>query len=126
MKALLVQHKLQQALQDLSTLGSSITDVQKREMQENAFSIIVLYLADNVLRQIDGVEMAFGAWNKLEELFLAKSLSNRILLKERFFAFRMDSSKGLQQNLDEFKKITISLASMDDENIVDESQAIIL
>ena len=25
------------------------------------------------------------AWNKLEELFMAKSLTNQILLKERFF-----------------------------------------
>lgn len=49
-KALLVQHKLQFALQDPSTLGSSITDVQKKELQESAFSIIVLYLADNVLQ----------------------------------------------------------------------------
>ena len=29
-------------------------------MQESAFSILVLYLADNVLRQIDGEETAFG------------------------------------------------------------------
>ena len=87
MKALLVQHKLQLALQDPSTLGSSVTDVQEKEMQENAFSILVLYLADNVLRQIDGEETAFGAWRKLEELFMAKSLTNRILLKERFFGF---------------------------------------
>ena len=33
-------------------------------MQESAYSIIVLYLADNVLRQIDGEETTFGAWNK--------------------------------------------------------------
>ena len=84
MKALLVQHKLQHALLDPSTLGSSVIDVQKREMQESAFSIIILYLADNVLRQIDGEETAYGAWNKLEELYMTKSLTNRIMLKEKF------------------------------------------
>ena len=31
---------------------------------------MVLYLVDNVLRQIDGEETAFGARNKLEELFM--------------------------------------------------------
>ena len=56
MRALLVQHKLQLALQDLSTLRSSVTDVQKKEMQENTYSILVLYIANNVLRQIDGEE----------------------------------------------------------------------
>ena len=34
--------------------------------------------------------------------------------------------QNLEQNLDEFKKIAISLASVDDEKIGDESQAIIL
>ena len=38
----------------------------------------------------------------------------------------MDPTKNLEQNLDEFKKIAISLASIDDEKIGDESQAIIL
>ena len=32
MRALLVQYKLQMALQDPRTLGSSITDVQKKEL----------------------------------------------------------------------------------------------
>ena len=38
----------------------------------------------------------------------------------------MDSGKSLEHNLDEFKKIAISLASIDEERIGDESQAIIL
>ena len=89
LRAMMVHHKLQMALEDPSTLPSSVTDVQKKEMQESAYSIIVLYLADNILRQINGEEIAFGAWNNLEELFMTKSLTNRILLKKRFFGFQM-------------------------------------
>ena len=95
-------------------------------MQDSAFSILVMCLANNVFRQIDREETAFGPWNKLEELFMAKSLTNQILLKERFFGFHMDLAKSLEQNLDEFKKIAISLAFVDDEKIGDESQAITL
>ena len=79
-----------------------------------------------MLRQIDGLDTTFEAWNKLEELFMAKLLTNQILLKEKFFGFHMDPSRNLEQNLDDFKKIAISLASIDDEKIGDESQAIIL
>ena len=61
LRAMMLQHKLQMALEDPSTLPISITNVQKKEMQESAYSIIVLYLADNVLRQIDGEETTFGA-----------------------------------------------------------------
>ena len=57
---------------------------------------------------------------------MERSLTNRILLKERFFGFHMDPGKNLEQNLDQFKKIAISLASIDDEKLRDESQAIIL
>ena len=53
----------------------------------SAFSIIVLYLADNVLRDIDGEETTYGALNRLEELFMKKSLTNKIMLKEKFFGF---------------------------------------
>lgn len=49
-----------------------------------------------------------------------------MLLKERPFGFKMDAAKTLEQNLDNFKKIAITLASVDDKRIGDESQAIIL
>lgn len=109
------------ALLDPSTLASTVTDLQKKEMQENTYSIMFLYLVDNVLRQIDGEKTTYGAWNKLEELFMTKSLTNRILLKERFFGFRMDQGKNLEQNLDDFKRIAITLSSIDDEKIENKS-----
>ena len=57
---------------------------------------------------------------------MTKSLTNRIILKERFFGFHMDPGKNLEQNLDDFKKIAIALASVDEDKIGDESQSIIL
>ena len=121
MKALLLQYKLQLALMDPSTLPSIVIDFQKKQLEENAYSIIVLYLVDNVLHQIDEEETTFGVWNKIEDLFMRKSLTNKILLKERLFGFHIGPGKTLEQNLDEFKKITISLASVDDEKIGDDS-----
>ena len=61
--------------------------------------------------------IGYGIWNKLEELFMTKSLTNRIMLKEKFFGFHMDSTKNLEQNLDEFKKIAIALASINEDKI---------
>ena len=63
---------------------------------------------------------------KLEQLYLTKSLTNRILLKEKNFGFKMVRAKNLDQNLDDFKKIAITLASIDDEKIGIKSQALIL
>ena len=48
------------------------------------------------------------------------------MLKEKFFGFHMDIAKNLEKNLDDFKKIAIALASIDEDKIEDESQTIIL
>ena len=87
--------------------------------------MLILNLADNVLRQIDEENTALKVWNKLESLYMVNSLSNKIYLKEQLFGFKMDPSKNLEENLDKFKKITVSLANID-EKISDENQAIII
>ena len=104
---------------------SLIKSLEKQEILENAYTLLILNLVDNVLCQVDEEDTALKVWNKLESLYMLKSLSNKIYLKEQLFGFRMDPSKNLEENLDEFKKITVALANID-EKISDENQAIIL
>ncbi|TXG62727.1 hypothetical protein EZV62_009721 [Acer yangbiense] len=100
---------------------------KKNDMLEMALGTIILNLSDNVLREVNDETTACDVWNKLESLYLTKSLTNKIYLKERLFSFKMDASKGLGQNLDEFKKMTIELANAGDkEKLSDENEAIIL
>ncbi|TXG72862.1 hypothetical protein EZV62_001441 [Acer yangbiense] len=92
-----------------------------------ALGTIILNLFDNVLREVNEETTAYGVWNKLESLYMTKSLTNKIYLKERLFGFKMDPSKSLGQNLDEFKKMTIELANTGEkEKLNDENEAIIL
>lgn len=90
-----------------------------------AFNIMILYLADNVLRQVNDIESAPELWKKLDKLYLSKSLTNKILLKERFFGYRMESSKTVEENLNEFNKICLDLTNSG-EKIESENQPIIL
>uniref|UniRef100_A0A1J3CMC1 Retrovirus-related Pol polyprotein from transposon TNT 1-94 n=1 Tax=Noccaea caerulescens TaxID=107243 RepID=A0A1J3CMC1_NOCCA len=66
---------------------------------------------------------AMDMWRALEEEYQAKSLPNRIYLKQQFASFRMDESKDLEQNLDIFLKLIADLASLK-ITISDEDQAI--
>ncbi|KAK0606563.1 hypothetical protein LWI29_000689 [Acer saccharum] len=92
-----------------------------------ALSTIILSLSDNVLREVNDEKTTCNVWKKLESLYLTKSLTNKIYLKERLFGFKMDASKGLGENLDDFKKMTIELANAsEDEKLSDENEAIIL
>ncbi|XP_022157856.1 uncharacterized protein LOC111024471 isoform X3 [Momordica charantia] len=58
MKALLVQQKVAKALDDPSKLAGAKTAEEIVELQEIAFSSIILHLADNVLRKIHDAKTA--------------------------------------------------------------------
>lgn len=111
MKALLLQQKVAKALLDPSMLPTTMTAEQKDEMYEIVFSSIILHLSDNVLRRVSKIEKVTKIWAKLERLYLPKTLTNKIYLKERFFGFKMDYSKSLEENLDDFTIICTELAN---------------
>ncbi|TXG51781.1 hypothetical protein EZV62_024305 [Acer yangbiense] len=92
------------------------------EKKKQAVNLLVA-----VLREVNEEKTASDVWKKLESLYLTKSLTNKIYLKERLFGFKMDPSKNLGQNLDEFKKMTIELANVGTyEKLSDKNDVIIL
>jgi len=44
---------------------------------------------------------------------MTKTLTNKIYLKEKLFGFKIDSSKTLEENLDDFNVIMIGLSNID-------------
>eukprot|EP00253_Pinus_taeda_P018222 PITA_18222 len=58
-------------------------------MDDRALSRIRLCLADDVLFNIVSEKTAAGLWSKLEKLYMTKSLTNRILLKQQLYSLRM-------------------------------------
>ena len=91
-KDLLIQHGLHKALKGKPTTVSSIdseksstaSDDDWEELDLRAASAIRLCLAKNILANVHGMSAAKGLWKKLEELYQAKSISNRLYLKEQF------------------------------------------
>ena len=66
----------------------SATD--KQDLMESAYSLLILNLADNVLRQVDDENTTAKIWLKLESLYMTNTLSNKIYLKEQLFGFIQD------------------------------------
>ena len=62
---------------------------------------------------------------KLHSLYDKKDLPNKIYLREKLFYFKMNSSHSLDENLDEFKKLTNAF-SQSSKKLVAESEAAIL
>ena len=59
------------------------------ETLKKAKNTMILSLDDQVLRKMSREISASTIWKKLEEIYMLKSLPNRIYLKQKFFGFKM-------------------------------------
>jgi hypothetical protein len=81
MWALLQQQGLAKILD--GEVPSTSSTKEMKELEKKAQSAILLSLADGVLREVADEEIAPGLWKKLESLYMKKSLTNRLCLKQR-------------------------------------------
>ena len=68
----------------------------KKILLDKAHSAIILSLGDKVLRQVSKEKTAVGIWSKLEDLYMTKSLVNRLYLKQALYSFKMQENKRLK------------------------------
>ena len=141
MRAAPIQHGLWKVLSGPYTKPSMMTDEQWAEQQKKkrgslrddeweelelkALSAIQLCLAPHVLSEVLDKTTAVGLWVRLEELYMTKSLANKIQLKETLYTFRMTEGTPVQKHLNDFNSIVVDLESLD-VKIRDEDKAILL
>ncbi|GJU08707.1 hypothetical protein Tco_1125137 [Tanacetum coccineum] len=69
--------------------------------------------------------MAAGVWKKLEKLYMTKSSTNKLLLKQRLFSLQMKEGPTLKDHLDALNSILMDLKNVE-VMIDDENAALIL
>ena len=94
-------------------------------LEEMAFSTILLCLADEIIIEVSDEKTAASLWQKLESLYMTKSLTNKLLLKQRLFALRMQEGIELRDHLDKLNSILLELHNID-VKVEDEGAALIL
>jgi hypothetical protein len=128
MRALLRQQGLAKVLEPQEEkIGISAIDeiMERGELEEKAHNIILLSLSDGVLREVADEETTAGLWKKLESLYMKKSLTNRLFLKQRLYTLRMQEGTPLCDHLDYFNRIILDMKNIDIK-VDDEDQALIL
>jgi hypothetical protein len=122
MKTVLTQLCVRKALQPRP---ADMADDKWEDLDEKVLSALQLSLSPEVLREVMNAKSATELWKKLEELYMTKSLANKLRLKERLYTIRMAEGTSIQSHLNEFNSICVDLESLD-MKIDDEDKAILL
>ncbi|KAK7245918.1 hypothetical protein RIF29_40772 [Crotalaria pallida] len=119
-KDVLIQSGLHKAL---TGKVSGMEDDKWEEMDLRVASAIRLCLAKNVLANVHNMKTAKDLCEKLEGLYQAKGISNRLLLKEKFHNLRMDDSMKVSDHLSALNGIISELEAIG-VKIEDEDKAL--
>ena len=125
MKAILIQNGVHKALEGDEQKPIGLSEAKWEEMDAKALSAIQLCLSNEVLREVVNEVTSKGIWEKLESLYMAKSVTNRLLLKCRLYDLRLQEGKPMKAHLDEFYSIVLDLQNID-ISLDDEDLAILL
>ncbi|KAL0451560.1 UNVERIFIED_CONTAM: hypothetical protein Slati_1134100 [Sesamum latifolium] len=105
----------------------NILKTEKRlENDEFAYSSIILNLSDTVIRKVGNLTTTKELWDKLEELYTESSLPSELFLLEKFFRYKLDVSKTIDDNIDDFTKLIQDIKLTGDKNIDDYSPIVLL
>uniref|UniRef100_A0A0D3BS43 Reverse transcriptase Ty1/copia-type domain-containing protein n=1 Tax=Brassica oleracea var. oleracea TaxID=109376 RepID=A0A0D3BS43_BRAOL len=107
----------------LSGKKSEAADLEA--LEEKAFSTILLCLADEIIIEVSDEKTAASLWQKLASVYMTKSLMNKLLLKQRLFALRMQEGIEPRDHLDKLNSILLELRNID-VKVEDEDATLIL
>lgn len=91
---------------------SKISDEEWEELDIKAASQIRMCLAKNVLANVLGLSTTKELWEKLEELYQGKNISNRLYLKEQFHTLKMAEGTKLSDHLSVLNGIVSELETL--------------
>ncbi|KAF7808411.1 Retrovirus-related Pol polyprotein from transposon TNT 1-94 [Senna tora] len=123
MQSALILQDLWQAIEDKFVV--LVTEEHRFVIKKKALGAIFMSITYIVLREIVDEDIVAKAWKKLEQLYWAKSLTNRLYLKKRLYNLRIIEGTMVKSRLDEFNSIIMDLKNVDIK-IEDEDQALIV
>jgi len=110
---------------ETDSLLTKTEDKVLKEKRGKARSTVILSLGNHVLRKVIKEKTAAGMIRVLDKLFMAKSLPNRIYLKQRLYGYKMSDSMTIEENVNDFFKLISDLENVK-VSVPDEDQAIVL
>ena len=113
MKAILIQNGVHKVIEGEEKKPIGVSEAKWEEMNTKGLSVIQHCLSNEVLREVVKETTSKRIWEKLESIYMAKSVTNRLFLKSRLYDLRLEEGKPLKPPLDEFYSIVMDLQNID-------------
>jgi hypothetical protein len=110
MRGVLIQQRLQVALEDRP---EGMSDPEWSDIDQRAISTIEMYITDDVLNHVILAISAKDMWEKLEAIYLGKSLSNKLFLKKKLFKLEMKEGEDVMKHINSFNALINDLSRID-------------
>ena len=105
MKDLLIQQGVHKALLGKVKKPEKMKSDVWEEMDAKAASVIRLNLSDEVIHNMIDEEMTESIWQKLESLYMAKNLTNKLYVKKQLYGLQMEENTDLLEHLNKFNML---------------------
>lgn len=113
MRGVLVQQRLVIALLGIEKRPVDMTEAEWSDIDQRAISSIEMYITDDVLNHVISETTAKGMWDQLEEIYLGKSLSNKLFLKKMLFKLEMKEGGDMMKHINVFNALINDLNRID-------------
>ena len=87
--SLLVKEGTHKALLGIEKRPSKMKDDEWNDINFRAKATIILCLSDKILYNVMNEKTTVGLWCRLESLYMVKSLSNKLFMKNQLYSLRM-------------------------------------
>lgn len=109
-KDILVQRGLARALKGKDGKPEKMKDEDWVDIEEKCVSTIRLNIADNIINNVGDEDFAPKLWEKLEKLYLRKSLTTKLNLKRELYRLKMEEGGNLMEHMNVFNGLLDQLA----------------
>ncbi|GAB2299826.1 hypothetical protein Dimus_038584 [Dionaea muscipula] len=125
MRGILVQNGLYKAFVGVAKKPETMSNDDWEELDLKALTAIQLYLSNEALREVAKEDTSAALWLKLETLYMTKSLTNKLHLKQQLYMLRMAEGTSIKSHLATFNTIIMDLENHE-VTIEDEDKALLL
>lgn len=94
-------------------MGRVLSLEQVTEIEKKVRSTIILSLSDSIIKKVAKEKIMAKLWAKVENLYMTKSLLNKLYIKKRTLTLKMAEGSSLEEYIDEFNKVCDTFETID-------------